>query len=100
MLTITRGEGFQLTFANGYTASVQFGPMHCCSKRDWNQWDRPKGAERWESATAEIALIRPDDSFVALGEGDTVKGWVQADEVAAFLLAAATNPESLANKEG
>ena len=46
---ITEGKGFQITFANGYTASVQFGSGNYCS----NFADIMETRDNCESSTAE-----------------------------------------------
>ena len=76
--------GFVMTFSNGYTISVQWGPMHYCTNRNLNG-RIPMGFQPYESRTAEIAAIRPDNSYLRLGEHDDVVGWVSADEVAQYI---------------
>ena len=49
----TRTEGFQITFDNGLTVSVQFGDIHYCSH---------------DGRDAEVAVIRN-------GSGGWVSGW-------------------------
>lgn len=98
MFKIIDGRGFTMTFANGYEISVQFGPGSYCQHRY-----APINAHRitgfvdrmWGCEDAEIAVIRPDGSFLRLGD-DTVRGWVKSDEVAAIVAALASDPESLA----
>jgi hypothetical protein len=55
MLKITSHKGFHITFKNGWTASVQFGPGNYCSNHDIWEFDAPKNAEVWESYDAEVA---------------------------------------------
>ena len=81
MFRITGNKGFQLTFANGYTASVQFGQMDYCTNRNARYCGAP---ERGECADAEIAVWGPSGKFISCG-GDDARGWVSSDEVAAFL---------------
>jgi len=33
MFSVKGGQGFQITFENGYTVSVQFGKYHYCSNK-------------------------------------------------------------------
>ena len=75
--------GFALTFDNGYTISVQWGPMNYCANRDFNTWNGE--FKPYESKTAEIAAIRPNGSYLQLGENDDVVGWLLADEVARYI---------------
>lgn len=102
MFRITDGRGFHVTFANGWTVSVQFGPYNYCSNRPnvlagmpW--YDRRSGedllaamqrAEREAGAAgspdAEIAVITPAGGLIQLdhaGWDDTVKGYVMPEEL-------------------
>ena len=109
MFTITGGKGFQITFENGYTVSVQFGVSSQCS----NEWDSKKntpeelfqrikdesnGKAEPESATAETALKSPSGSFVRYGESaeyDDVQSYMTPAQVLELLNYAAQlpNPE-------
>lgn len=68
--------GFHMTFANGWTASVQWGRGMCCESRE-------TGANK--SASAEIACWPKGGEMQRFDDGDTVAGWVPADKVARFL---------------
>jgi hypothetical protein len=70
--TITQNKGFQITFANGWTASVQWGPFNYSD-----------GA-----TSAEVARWHGDDDV------DDVDGWRSPDEVARFIAETAALPES------
>lgn len=114
MLHINRGSGFSLTLANGWTVSVQFGPMNYCDKkiRDtqmrsakefMHALDAPMNADHWEARTAEISawfgevpgnsddwVFRryPGERFLGgdiASWDDTVRGWCTADEVVGFV---------------
>ena len=58
---ITQHKGFQITFPNGVTVSVQFGPGSFCSRggvhiaRDYSA---PEKAYLWESPNAEVAVFQ------------------------------------------
>lgn len=73
-------KGYQMTFKNGYSISVQFGPGNYCERRN-AAYDAPAKAlqnnESWRSETAEVAIFNPDGTF----DGD-VQGWLSTDEVA------------------
>lgn len=73
------GKGFQITFDNGWTASVQWGYGMYCDTRDE---EKPK-----ESQTAEIAAIAPNGSLVKMdpNDSDTVRGWQSPADVLTFL---------------
>lgn len=83
MFKIHRGKdmpGFAMTFENGWTVSVMFGVSNYCSNRKLIfGHDCPP-----HSITAEIAAWDADDNWHDFGN-DTVKGWVNADEVADFI---------------
>ena len=76
--------GFIMTFKNGYSISVQWGPTHYCENRSLAP-SMFSGFEPFESKTAEIAAIRPNGSYLQLGENDDVVGWLLADEVARYI---------------
>jgi hypothetical protein len=94
MLKVTGGKGFALTFANGWTASVQFGTGNYCDNRNrslYSEWITQSVIESADvrageagSVNAEIAAWDADGKWYDFGS-DTVKGWVSADEVAKFL---------------
>jgi len=75
--------GFAMTFENGYSISVQWGPAHYCDNR--SSMYRFTDFKPHESRTAEIAAFRPDDSYLRLGENDDVVGWISADKVAQYI---------------
>jgi hypothetical protein len=87
MFKITDGRGFQMTFENGWTVSVQFGFGNYCE----NQYDSSTSAMcskgysgNVESSSAEIAAWDRNGQWYDFGN-DKVKGWVKADEVADFI---------------
>lgn len=83
--TITGGKGFHMTFANGWSVSVQFGPSNYCEhKHDRSFRSIPDGHH---SMDAEVAVLRPDGKMARLGTGGTVQGWLSPDRVARLLTA-------------
>lgn len=90
MFTITQGKGFQLTFENGWTVSVQFGVGNYCQRQDYSAlatFGKEKRTNFWESLDAEIAAWKKHGNknrWFDFGD-DTVKGHVTADEVAKFI---------------
>jgi len=72
-LKTEHGKGFWITFANGYTVSVQFDkPPH----------SRSDGGK----TTAEVAVIEPDGhTFVRLGRHDDVIGHVTPERLAELM---------------
>ena len=86
MFKITQHKGFQLTFPNGWTVSVQWGPGNYCGNRE-EDWDSPAKSKYWECPDAEVAAF---DSVTGAwyrpkGWSDDVKGWLDTEEVLAFL---------------
>lgn len=80
MFTITGSKGFHLTFANGYTLSVQFGPGNYCEHRNHPTYSAPRGCD-WSLEGAEIAILAPSGAFLPLDNGDKVAGWLTPDAV-------------------
>ena len=87
MFRINDNKGFQITFDNGYTVSVQFGPGNYSSNYNLSMLDninKPMTAN-----TVETALLAPDGSFVAYKDDD-VQGYQTVNDVLALLNYAAT----------
>lgn len=90
---ITGNKGFRMTFSNGITASVQFGPANYCDVRSYSvdsiEAPMKSPSQCWDSETAEVAAWDRDGNWVTKeifpDECDDVKGWVTTDEVVAFL---------------
>ena len=82
---ITRGQGFHVTFENGWTVSVQFGAYNY---RDGyphiEREDEPE--DGWESGTAEVAAWPEGGDLIAMPEGDTVAGWQTPAQVLALMV--------------
>ena len=106
MLAITQHRGFHITFANGITVSVQFGPGCYCQhntsfligemqkgKDIVSIYSAPKEAENWDSRDAEVAAWNKDGVWITKElcpeEGDDVIGYLSADKVLEFLNKAA-----------
>lgn len=85
MFKITDGKGFQITFDNGYSISVQFGPGNYCENRDL-PYDAPKKLNIFQSKDAEIAVFNPDGEFVRLDEHDDVLGRLSSEEVLEWMI--------------
>jgi len=66
-------KGFHITFANGWTVSVQFGGGNDC-----DNYEFPVGKElqlySMESSTAEVAYFNQDGVMESFENGDQVKG--------------------------
>ena len=93
-----QNKGFQLTFENGWTVSVQWGPGNYCERQchDVRGFDAPMSNEFavngcWPSTTAEVAAWNSAGEWLPF-EYDTVEGWQNTDEVAAFVSKVAALP--------
>ena len=99
MLKSTLNKGFQLTFENGLTISVQWGYGNYCERRSYDKYDSVMQSDSFnESHDAEIAIWDENKKWHDFGS-DEVKGWCSADEVAAWITktANAINIESITN---
>lgn len=63
MFRITSNKGFHITFKNGYTVSVQFGPGNYCDNYD-RSFNEEEAAGREGSSVAEIAVFGPDKNLI------------------------------------
>lgn len=77
MFKITGNKGFHITFENGYTVSVQFGPGNYCDNYDMSFENDSvkgiKGVKGIESSTAECAVWGSDGAMLGFDDwGDTV----------------------------
>jgi len=85
MFTSTRNKGFQMTFENGWTISVQYGHGNYCeNSRHPDGWDFSTKYELVKSGDAEIAIWDNKGEWYNFGT-DTVKGWCSSDEVAGWI---------------
>ena len=89
---INGGQGFSITFENGVTVSVQFGPFHYCNNKDLNidltnykKHDVPN--DRYSCNNAEVAIFN-DEGWLTKeykDEGDDVLSHVNPDKVAKII---------------
>jgi hypothetical protein len=77
----TENRGFQLTFNNGWTISVQFGRGNYCSNQKIETKDEPM----LESVSAEVAIWDADHNDFDFGGGQFCLGWLTTDEVATWI---------------
>ncbi len=78
MFVINDNKGFQITFDNGYTVSVQFGPGNYGSnyRADFlSEMGKPQ-----QATTVETALIGPNREFVSYKDDD-VQGYQNVNDV-------------------
>lgn len=87
-------KGFHITFPNGYTVSVQFGPGNYSDHYDECDYEAPRTSKKgWSSTLAETAVWGPSGGMIALEEdADTVQGYRDAEQVLALLNWAASQP--------
>ena len=84
--SIRGSKGFHISFENGWTVSVQFGPGNYC-----DNYDRKRGVEdakcgREGSSTAECAVFDPDGNMVEYEDWeDTVSNRSKPSEVLKLL---------------
>lgn len=98
---ITRRQGFHVSFDNGWTVSVQFGPYNYCSARDMSESGAAQlirtayDMEAIDAAsdTAEVAAWDANEEWLQF-EDDTVKGWQSPADVLALLQYVASLPPS------
>lgn len=97
---ITGGKGFHITFPNGYTVSVQFGPGNYADNYDARFGDDDMAGE-YQSRTAECAVWPANgdmqDPFDEWGNNVSNRSTVQ--DVLKLINWAAAQPDSAAQNE-
>ena len=78
MFRINDNKGFQITFDNGYTVSVQFGPGNYGSNYSASFLDEMGKPQ--QATTVETALMDPDGGFVPYKDDD-VQGYQNVNDV-------------------
>ena len=83
----TTNKGFQITFDNGWTASVQFGPGNYCEHHEAiGSFTAPMETPVWESHNAEVwAWKEGEGSNRKEYPSDGPDGWRTTKEVMNFL---------------
>ena len=90
MFKSTRNKGFQMTFQNGMTISVQFGASNYCERKNMTtiyKDEMDATTPIISSSDAEIAIWDKEGKWYNFGS-DEVKGWVSPDEVVFWITAA------------
>lgn len=85
MFQICDSKGFQMTFENGVTLSVQFGPGNYCEHRSEEKFNAPRNNRFWKSKDAEVAILLPDGEFYQIQEHDQVEGWQTVEDVCKWI---------------
>ena len=97
MFTANQNKGFNITFPNGWTVSVQFGPRNYCDHYDTEaDLDAPSKVEVWKATTAEVAAWAEHKvwhNFNVDFPDEMVKGYMTPEEVLEFI-------NLIANKKG
>lgn len=89
---ITGGRGFHITFANGWTVSVQFGPGNYCDNYDDDFRESAESGARG-SSTAEAAVWPANGQLVSYGDwGNTVGNRLTPTQILELLNWAASQP--------
>ena len=82
------GAGFQVTFDNGWTISVQWGPGGYCDNR---MKSLDMEVDGMKSRNAEIAAWNEDDIWWDFGtqspveDGTSIQGYVKPDELIGYI---------------
>ena len=92
---ITEKTGFHITFKNGYTVSVQFGPGNYCMNRNIHIGEDEEWAGKTDCIDAEVAVWQGHGGLIEHPDfgGDSVMGWVDPEYVLKLLNWAASQPE-------
>lgn len=87
MFTACSNKGFQMTFPNGWTVSVQWGPGNYCENKSMSGgWNAPIKEDFWKSRTAEIAAWDKNGVWYdGYDNGDQVDGYQTTDDVLKFM---------------
>jgi len=91
-------KGFQMTFTNGWTVSVQFGPYNYCSNRSSDS--DPMKTLFWQSNTAEVAVWDAEGNWLRVAEYDDVEGNVTPNAVAELLWYISALPSGVLASDG
>ena len=90
LTTVSRSpyhRGFEMTMANGYVVSVQFGPGSISSVKNFSL-DEPLSLDTIDEKveTAEVMVFAPDGTAVPFkSNGEVTKGHVSPDELVGIL---------------
>jgi hypothetical protein len=80
-------KGFQMTFGNGWTISVQWSALNDCSRSRPDVDDMK--TEFVDSETAEIAVWDADRTYLNISGSDTVLAHRSPEEAARWIAAVA-----------
>ena len=95
--TTSYNKGFQMTFGNGFSISVQWGVGNYCEnhQKENGEWNEATKHDFWSSNSAEIAVFNEYGSMIPIAgytlekpDGkeesytDVVSGWLSTNQVA------------------
>lgn len=85
LFSSSQNKGFQMTFENGLTISVQWGTGNYCSRRSFNSTVLSEMKEpAISSPDAEIAIWDTNNTWFEF-HSDQVKGFCSTDDVAQIM---------------
>lgn len=101
MLASYRNSGFQISFPNNITVSVQFGPGNYCDNHNTESiWNNPSGI--YKCINAEVAIIDSSNGNWLTKQCwqevfneeiyDDVVGYVTSEQIAKVIAWASTQP--------
>jgi len=74
MFRIVDKIGFHITFDNGWTVSVQFGPGNCCDNRDMKIGKEEEKAGKEGSHTVECMVCDETGKMIQYGDWNDIVG--------------------------
>jgi len=85
MFTACENKGFQITFPNEWTVSIQWGPFNYCENKSFDDaYNEPSKRLTWNCPDAEIAAWDGAGKWYEF-ENDTVQGHVTPAEALEFM---------------
>lgn len=84
MFTANNNQGYTMRFNNGMVISVQWSKHNYCHNRSMH-FNDPKFPGSNSSINAEMAIWDKNGNYYMFEDGRFNKGWVDADEVAAWI---------------
>lgn len=95
---ITNGKGFHIEFDNGFVLSVQIGRGNYGDNYDYPEYRPTSDNPLPPSSRAEIAFWRAGGEMIEI-DGDTVKGYVPAEDVMRFAEFLRRRPTKITDEE-
>ena len=87
-------RGFQLTFGNGWTVSVMFGPGTYSSNRAAPRSNWRTDSHEYKSQTADVSIWDPKGETIKLS-AELSHGWSSSDMVAKLIGFTQSLPETV-----